>query len=480
MRKELSDIIEELMTTPGEPPEAEVPELYLQYRDEDKKPLDPENVKKLNRPFTFGGKAIVTLMSIVYIFAIWYFTPRSQQWYLIGGPMFFYLLIKLAFALIYRPFKDELTKDYKVSIIITCFNEKPESIVSIFDNIKALDYPVHEVLFLDDGSADTTAYEVALSYSQAHPDTKYNILRFEENRGKKAVMIEGFARATGDYVFMLDSDSEIMPNALTELLRPFEKEKTTSVVGHIGVLNKKNFVTKMQAMTYYNAFQLGRASQSARGNVVVCSGAFSLHRLDFILENLEDFEEDKCFGIPVSSGDDRLLTKIAKSAKGRTVYQNTAYCETIVPEKWRALIKQRRRWQRSGYLISLKAIKDTFPRSPLYMAWSFLEAYLWLVALILWIISIIARGGVDFDLRDAIIFTSIVMFKQNGFYILYRPIHFVLVPIYTIVYGLFLIFIRAYAIVTIFNDDWGTRKPEEDKVEIVDAPVYEEATPVQV
>jgi len=61
-------------------------------------------------------------------------------------------------------------------------------------------------------------------------------------------MIDGFLRASGDYVFLLDSDSEILPNALTELLRPFEDGKTTFCVGNIGILNKKqNFLTMLQS-----------------------------------------------------------------------------------------------------------------------------------------------------------------------------------------------------------------------------------------
>ena len=369
-----------------------------------------------------------------------------------------YLLIKQFFALLYRPCKNELTKDYKVSVIITCFNEDPVSVATVFENIMAFDYPVHEVIFLDDGSANTLGYRVAKSFAMANKYTpgapKFQIVRYKANRGKRALMIDGFQLATGDYIFLLDSDSEILPNALTET---FEDGKTSSVVGNIGILNRdENFVTKLQGITYYGAFQMGRAAQSITGDVVVCSGAFSLHKKDFILENLEELREDSLFGISVSAGDDRSLTAYSRASGGKTRYQSTAYCETYAPNTWRKLRLQRRRWQRSGYIGVLKVITDMFPRKLWFLFWGFAEVYLWLIATIIFILQVLTRGFY-FDLVDIIIWHCIMSFKHNGFYFLYRPLHFIVAPIYTFVYGFFLMFIRALAGLTLADDGWGTR-----------------------
>jgi len=436
--------------------------LYEQYRNKEKEiTIEPDDVTRMNRPFTIYGKVIIFLSSIVYIFAVWSFTDRSEEWYLLGGIMFAYLLFKIVSVLFYNPSRARLTKDYKVSVIITCYNEDPKSIMAVFDNILALDYPVHEIVFLDDGSTDTTAYEVAKSFAENHQNLpnapKYTILRFTENRGKRAVMVEGFNHASGDYVFMLDSDSEVLPNALTELLRPFEDARTTSSVGHIGVLNMRdNFLTRIQAFTYYNAFQLGRAAQSVTGNVVICSGAFSLHKRDFILKRLGAFKASRVFGVTVSAGDDRELTSFSKESGGRTVYQNTAYCATIVPNKWSKFFAQRRRWQRSAYLVSLGTIRDMFPRRLGFLCWVFAEAHFWLIALILTIFFALTRGF-SFDMRDFFIWTSIMLYKHNGLYLMFRPLQFFVIPLYTLVYGTSLIFTRIHALVTIRNDRWGTR-----------------------
>lgn len=221
---------------------------------------------------------------------------------------------------------------------------------------------------MDDGSKETLAYEVAKSFAEDYQDKEnaplFQIVRFEENRGKRELLADGFQMVTGDYVFLLDSDSEILPNALTELLRPFEDGKTTSCVGNIGVLNRKdNFCTKMQQIKYFGAFQLGRAAQSVTGDVIVCSGVFSMHKMDFILANPEEIKATEFLGITVSAGDDRAMTALSRMSGGKTRYQNTAYCETEVPNTWSKFIAQRRRWQRSGYIGSLTAVRDYSQRS---------------------------------------------------------------------------------------------------------------------
>jgi len=446
--------------------------LYEQYRNDDeaKQGIDPKEVKRLNRPFTWWGRIIIVISALLYIFLIWWFTHQLNGLIMTSGIMFIYLVIKKTFAVAYRANKKELTKEYNVSVIVTCYNESPESVVKVFDNILSLDYPVKEIIFLDDGSVEDLSYKVAKSYAE-DPQNKrdkleYKIIRFIQNRGKREVMAYGFTIARGDYLFMLDSDSEILPNALTELLRPFEDEKTCSTVGHINVLNRdQNFVTKMQAFTYYGAFQLGRAAQSVFGNVIVCSGAFSVHKKDFILKDLETIRAKKYFGIPCSSGDDRELTCMAHKSGGKTVYQNTAYCATMVPTTWKALKNQRRRWHRSGYLVSLDIVKELFPRHLGFLAWTFAEAYLWLIALIIFLFRIFTVG-VSFNWYIILVFTLLVMFKHNSLYLLYRPLHFILLPIYTLVYGIFLTFIRFYTLATIRFDGWGTRTVENTNEEL--------------
>ena len=437
--------------------------LYEQYRKKSST-LKQDEVKRLDRPFTLWGKISAILIVILSIAATWLYTVAAgREWFAIGGLMFLYLMIKHTCALFYRPYSAELTRDYKVTAIITCYNEDPASVISIFENALALEYPLHEILFLDDGSADISAYRAAKSFAEAHAHlVAFQIVRFPKNRGKRAIMIDGLQLAKGDYVFMLDSDNEILPNALTELLRPFEDGKTTSVVGNVGILNtQKNFLTRLQSMTYFSAFQLGRSAQSVTGDVVVCSGAFSIHQKAFILEHLDALKRDEMFGITVSAGDDRALTAFSKMSGGKTRYQSTAYCETKAPEKLSQFLKQRRRWQRSGYIGSLKAIKDFFPEKPWFLFWNFAEVYFWLIAIVLFSIDVAVRGFY-FNLADITFYFCVITYTGYAYYMLYKPLRFIFAPFHSLLYGLTLIFTRIHAAVTLTDDGWGTRTVEDE------------------
>ena len=460
--------------------------LYEKFR-ETTVTIDPDEAKRINRPFTPVGKAVSVLLIISYLFAIWFFTVRGVggMWWQLGGVMLIYLLIRQFFALLYTPCKSELTKEYKVSAIITCFNENPSSVVSIFENILASEHPVHEVVFLDDGSADTIAFEVAKSFAEEHQGypgaPKFKIIRFDENRGKRALMMDGFQIATGDYILLIDSDSVFLPNALTELLRPFEDGKTTSVVGYIGVLNKAdNFLTRLQSLTYFGCFQTGRAMQSVTGDIVVCSGAFCIHQKGFILDNLEALRYDKIFGITVSAGDDRAITTLSKMSGGKTRYQSTAYSETVVPNKMKKFMAQRRRWQRSIYLCSLKSIKEVFPQNLWYCFWAFTGAHLLNIVVIVSVTLMLVTGERP-DPWHAVIYFMILTYGQTVFYALYKPLRFLTVPIYLTVYFFIYIAIRLYTLFTLADDNWGTRGPGASAKELAEtSPDNAESKPLSV
>lgn len=426
--------------------------------------ISNDEIAKLNRPFSFWGKLILVCFFLLYLFLIWELTVRGGQWYLLGGLMFFYLVIKKCMALFYLPNKSELTKDYKVTALITTFNEDPESVVGILDNLLELDHPLHEIVLVDDGSDEDLTYRVAQSFADDHQEkngVQFQIIRLSENVGKFEALKRGFEHVRSDYVFLVDSDCQIMPNALTELLRPFEDDKTSSTVGNIGILNvKENFLTRLQSLKYFGAFQMGRAAQSMTGDVIVCSGAFSLHKMDFIKENLHDIEPVRFAGITVSSGDDRQLTAFSRLLGGKTRYQSTAYCKTEAPTTWRKFLAQRRRWQRSSYIVTLAFLKRMFVKRPVFSLWALAESYFWLITTIIFVIAVLNRGFY-LDLRDLIIYFLAISAAHAGFYLLYKPMRFLLFPLFSLAYGLFLIVVRLYTAFTIGNDSWGTRTRKE-------------------
>jgi len=102
-----------------------------------------------------------------------------------------------------------------VSVIVPTYNER-DNIVPLLDQVRAaLAGRAFEVLVVDDDSPDGT-WQVAESYGVAHPEV--GVLRRLGNRGLSAAVVEGFARARGVVLAVMDADLSHDPALLPALL----------------------------------------------------------------------------------------------------------------------------------------------------------------------------------------------------------------------------------------------------------------------
>ncbi len=104
----------------------------------------------------------------------------------------------------------------EVSLIVPTFNEK-ENIVVLLDQCeKALQPVTHEVLVVDDNSPDGTG-DIVANYGKTHPNIR--LIKRMEGRGLSAAVIEGFEKAQGHYLAVIDADLSHNPALLSELLK---------------------------------------------------------------------------------------------------------------------------------------------------------------------------------------------------------------------------------------------------------------------
>ena len=427
----------------------------------------------IDHAFNTKGKVFLIFYTALSIFALYYFT---QYWsrnefitmhnfsFLLSIPIF-YSLFKMICSLFYRPCKKKVTKNLKVSVIIPNFNESVESVMKCIDCMLRQTYHVHEIIFVDDGSKDDSAYWHLLEFKKEiettnkYPKIKLVVHQFEKNKGKKAAQAWAFKNATGDVFMLVDSDGYISHNAVQEMIRNFENDKVTSVCGHINLRNVRyNFLTRMQDIIYEPSFQTGRASQSIFGNVLVCSGALSMHRREVVINNLDEFLNSEVFGVVNEAGDDRLLTFLSQKSGGKAVYQSTAICRTDGPTKLKKFFKQQVRWNKSALLYCTKSLKVAWRRPGLALM-MILETYLWLICTITSFVLVMIFGiRVSFPtLIMTLQYYILVTYINKIYYIFRSPIHFLLSPIYSLVYGTLLLCIRIHALLTIGKFSWGTR-----------------------
>ncbi|MHC5227053.1 glycosyltransferase [Enterococcus sp. LJL99] len=369
-------------------------------------------------------------------------------------------------ALFYSPYRNK-AENFNISVVIPSFNEDKDSVVRAVTILLKQTYPIHEIIFIDDGSDSDEAYQAVKNIqineiegvSNVNRKTKLISLRLAKNSGKKKAQEVGFRQATGDLFLLVDSDGELTKDTLKEMVRPFSDPSVGSVVGKIEVRNlQDSFWSRLQDIIYSNSFQIGRASQSKLGTVIVCSGALSMHRANLVKRNLRTFKKETFLGIPCSAGDDRLLTDIALQRMYKTVYQSTALCYTDVPPTLRKFFKQQVRWTKSALIMTLYSFRYCFFR-PLSMIWQVLETYLWLYNLVLTLLLIYQRNvSMTLDvLFIAGIYFILVSYLSTVFYSKRNLKVFFLAFIYSFAYSLILIVIRTYSLLTIFDTGWKTR-----------------------
>lgn len=275
-----------------------------------------------------------------------------------------FLLTRYLFGALYKPVPVNPDFTPSVTIIIPCFNEETwiqTTILSCLDQY----YPVDKlkVIVVDDCSTDRSVEKIEELYQKLlkSEDERYRIKdRFkyfvqEKNAGKRDALVRGVENTDTDLVMFVDSDSFLEPDAVVNLVQPFQDPKMGGCAGRCDVANTyTNALTEMQSVRYYIAFRIMKAAEGIFDAVTCLSGPLSCYRRDLVLKYKDDWINQRFLGHKATFGDDRSMTNFILS-HNRCGYQDTAVCSTIVPRKHKVFLKQQMRWKRSWLRESLRA-----------------------------------------------------------------------------------------------------------------------------
>lgn len=319
----------------------------------------------------------------------------------------------------YRPLPDSGLRP-SVSVIIPAKNEETviEAVVRTALNS---DYPASrlEVIVVDDGSTDRTWENLQRVRMDPHLSGRAVVVKHDRNYGKRVALATGIARAHGDIIVCIDSDSFVDKDAIKLLVQPFHDANVVAVCGHGQAANKdEGFLPKLQHYWYAEMFRLMKGMESRFGCVTCCSGILSAYRRLAILPVLNDWLGEKFVGRHIvigddrqltnlvsrgmtskllrSPGEDRILTAVALSTReAKVVYQSNAIVYTIVPNTLKQFMKQQLRWKRSwihGSLLAGKFMwRKPWPMCFVYYLYQFLT-YLNPAVVILWLLVRPAQG----------------------------------------------------------------------------------------
>lgn len=118
-----------------------------------------------------------------------------------------------------------------ISVIIPTYN-RAEMLCRCIDSVLSQQGAQFEIVVVDDCSPDNTCEIIKAKFGN-EPKVKY--IRNEQNMQLAASHNNGARASSGDYLFFLDDDNVLEPNALVELLECFRRHPDAGLVAPLAI-----------------------------------------------------------------------------------------------------------------------------------------------------------------------------------------------------------------------------------------------------
>ena len=232
-----------------------------------------------------------------------------------------------------------------ISVVIAGRNPS-SSIVKCIESVLQGTYKNVEIIFADDKSTDDS---VALARSFERTG-KVRVFANANHSGKPANLNLAINFVRGDFIFVLDSDTQIEPNTFYTMLPYFEDERVGAVCPGIYVRNgTKSIMTRFQRIEYLLTFVLNQIWRSQLGLITIIPGMGGMFRTKAI-KGLGGFD--------MGLGDDTDLTLRLRKARWKLKMSLRGRVSTDVPVTAAHLRKQRARWTRNMVKVRLRKHRD--------------------------------------------------------------------------------------------------------------------------
>ncbi|WFD42437.1 chitin synthase [Malassezia psittaci] len=184
-----------------------------------------------------------------------------------------------------------------------------------------------------------------------------------------------------EIVLMVDADTKVFPDSLTRMAACMvEDPEIMGLCGETKIANKaQSWVTMIQVFEYYISHHQTKGFEACFGRVTCLPGCFSAYRFKSpkgpkgyyvpILANpdiVEHYSENVVDTLHKKNllllGEDRYLTTLMLKTfpRRKMMFLPSAVCKTVVPDSFKVLRSQRRRWINSTVhnLFELILVKD--------------------------------------------------------------------------------------------------------------------------
>ncbi len=335
-----------------------------------------------NKPLKQKRAKHMPLLSLVIVCLvaalILYHIHRLEQAMFITGPIIFlsfvYMVIQLFWSFRYGSIEGEAPA-LKTMVMIPSYNEDVNTTRAVLEALAVQTRKPDLIYIVDDGSKrEHRSEKVVEAFREEHPELPIRY-KYINNSGKRRAQYAAFDDVnSGEYdiYITIDSDTVLDEKAIENGLKPFQDEEVMSVAGLLFAQNRTNLLTRILGVSFTSAFTTGRASWSYLNSVAVSCGGLAFYRRQIIEKYREAYLNQIVFGQEANYGDDRMMTQFA-SMEGKTLYQETSFAYTLVPENLSHLTRQRTLWWKSFWWGILWVLKNQDKKRPIW--WLCLSQY---------------------------------------------------------------------------------------------------------
>ncbi len=237
-----------------------------------------------------------------------------------------------------------------VTVQLPIYNEK-FVVERLIDAAAALDYPRDriEIQVLDDSTDETVALAAARVRQHQAGGCRIEHLRRSDRTGFKAGALgHGLARASGEFILVLDADFVPEPDFLRQAIHPLSDPAVGMVQGRWGYLNRdRNLLTRAQAVLLDAHFAIEQSARAARGVFFNFNGTAGIWRAQAI-HDAGGWRAD-------TLTEDLDLSYRAQMRGWRFVYLRDVTCPSELPIDINAFKSQQYRWAK-GAIEVLRAL----------------------------------------------------------------------------------------------------------------------------
>lgn len=352
-----------------------------------------------------------------------------------------------------------------VGVVVPTYKTSLVEMRRLVDSLEAQTYPrIAIVIVLNEHNEEMIQLTDRLR--KRYGEMRY-VREVEPRKGKRNAMYMGFrslldADRPPKYIFNVDSDSMLHPDAISNAVRYLETfPDVACVTGDIRITNPNvNLLTKLTYQRFFFSFHVERAAQNLFHAVTCMSGAFFGVRSDLLREVAELWANQTFLGQHCTYGDDRHISTLALQRGLGAAFSPDCISWTDVPEKLKVWRRQQTRWLRSAWRETIITLPWLY-RLPL---WTIFEiTYQVVFPFILWGI-LIALGYRAVQHGPAILlpYLAVTVALSLIFHSIYggliqRDRQYVLYPLYLFFQFVHLQPLRLWALMSLDETTWGTK-----------------------